>query len=206
MQSVTAVSKDDQFNGGQTRYAYRGVDRVVKAISGEMRKQGLVIVPITQAIPEYIPCTTSNGKPASMVRVLVTYRIYGQEGDYIECTVPGEAMDSGDKAVSKAMSVAWRTALLQTFFLPTEEPDPDSEVHELGRPQAAAGQWGQAGGTAAATARLAARDAALAEWDAQIREAAGDKAALGKLWRDAQAAKAPAEVIEKINAEGNKAK
>jgi hypothetical protein len=36
-------------------------------------------------------------------------------------------MDSGDKATAKAMSVAFRTALLQVFFLPTDEKDPDED-------------------------------------------------------------------------------
>jgi hypothetical protein len=44
--------------------------------------------------------------------------------------VLGEAMDSGDKAVAKAMSVAFRIALLQALALPTDEPDPDSYSYE----------------------------------------------------------------------------
>ena len=39
-------------------------------------------------------------------------------------------MDSGDKATAKAMSVAFRTALLQALALPTDEPDPDSQSYE----------------------------------------------------------------------------
>jgi hypothetical protein len=41
-------------------------------------------------------------------------------------TVAGEGSDSLDKATSKAMSVAYRTALLQALCLPTSDPDPDS--------------------------------------------------------------------------------
>jgi hypothetical protein len=62
--------------------------------------------------------------------VQVTFFFYGPMGDHIECTTPGEGFDFGDKATSKAMSVACRTALLQTLCLPTDEPDPDSEVYE----------------------------------------------------------------------------
>lgn len=39
-------------------------------------------------------------------------------------------MDSGDKATAKAMSVAFRTALLQALCLPTDEIDPDAESYE----------------------------------------------------------------------------
>jgi hypothetical protein len=37
---------------------------------------------------------------------------------HIKTTVVGEAMDSGDKATAKAMSVAFRTALLQALCTP----------------------------------------------------------------------------------------
>jgi len=40
-----------------------------------------------------------------------------------------ESMDSGDKATAKAMSVAFRTALLQTLCLPTDESDPDADSY-----------------------------------------------------------------------------
>src|SRR5690606_34079164 len=42
----------------------------------------------------------------------------------------GEAMDSGDKATSKAMSVAFRTALIQALALPTDEPDPAESTYQ----------------------------------------------------------------------------
>ena len=41
-----------------------------------------------------------------------------------------EVVDSGDKATAKAMSVAFRTALLQALCLPTDEPDPDASSYE----------------------------------------------------------------------------
>jgi hypothetical protein len=64
------------------------------------------------------------------VRVKVTYTFIGVNGDTIKATVVGEAMDSGDKATAKAMSVAFRTALLQSLSLPTDEVDPDAHSYE----------------------------------------------------------------------------
>ena len=64
------------------------------------------------------------------VRVKVTYTFIGANGDAIKATVVGEAMDSGDKATAKAMSVAFRTALLQSLALPTDEVDPDASSYE----------------------------------------------------------------------------
>jgi hypothetical protein len=207
MEEVTSVSKDDQFNGGATRYAYRGVDRVVKALSASMRKHKLVMLPVASGVPEYIPVTTSNGKPANMVRILVTYGIYGPEGDRVALTVPGEAMDSSDKAVSKAMSVAWRTALIQAFFLPTEEPDPDSEYQELGeeRPRAQDPKGFQGTSAAAQAEKLKQYDDAIASWQAAIEERKDSFDDLKALY--AQASKTPhlpTEVLNMIREAGEK--
>ena len=45
------------------------------------------------------------------------------DGDLYVSSV-GEAFDAGDKATPKAMSVAYRTMLLQTLCLPTGEVEP----------------------------------------------------------------------------------
>ena len=65
------------------------------------------------------------------VYLTVRYDFYGPAGDSISATVAAESFDSGDKATAKAMSVAFRTALLQTLALPTDEvDDPDHVTYE----------------------------------------------------------------------------
>ena len=44
--------------------------------------------------------------------------------------VIGEGMDSGDKSSAKAMSVAYRIALIQLLAIPTGDRDPDHDVYE----------------------------------------------------------------------------
>lgn len=205
MQDVTAVAKGDQFNGGQTRYAYRGVDRVVTALSASMRKHGLIMLPQATEPPVYAEVTTTGGKAAVRVTVTVTYvLVHTGNGEELRVTVPGEAMDSSDKATAKAMSVAWRTALLQTFFLPTDEPDPDSERIELGQP-------GFRGASSPANQeRLRQYDERAeqtrASWQSAIEEAGNDFEELGRLYLRAQQQKAPADVLARIKELGNAAK
>jgi hypothetical protein len=81
-------------------------------------------------VASYRDVTTSRGKPSRESTVEVCYRFYGPGGDFVEAVVPGEAMDFGDKGVAKAMSVAYRIALLQVFAIPTDDPDPDTQVYE----------------------------------------------------------------------------
>jgi ERF superfamily len=208
MAEVTSVSKDDQFNGGQTRYAYRGVDRVVKALSAAVRRHGLLILPTAVSQPEYLPVTTAQGKAAFAVHLVVTYTItHTGNGEELRVQAPGESMDSGDKGTAKAMSVAWRTMLLQTFFLPTEEPDPDSENYELGT---GAPQHIRGGGSPAVMQRMAEHDAkleqALADWRQAIADAKDDPEALGKLYTDAIKRKLPQVIVNEIKTAGTAAR
>lgn len=125
---VGAVGKDGR--NKQQGYNFRGVDAVVNAISRALINNGVVVAPVATSPHHGVIEAGQNRTPMSHCTVTVTYRFHGPAGDYIDVQVPGEAMDSGDKATPKAMSVAYRTALLQTLTLPTDEPDPDSQSYE----------------------------------------------------------------------------
>lgn len=132
MGDVRHVAKRD-FNDHQ-RFSFRGIDAVVNAVGPALREHGVVVVPVVQDVA-YDAVTTSNNKPSTACRVLVDYTFAGPMGDTLTATVIGEAWDTGDKAAPKAMSVAFRTALLQALALPTDERDPDHSVYERGAPQ-----------------------------------------------------------------------
>jgi hypothetical protein len=128
MKEVGAVKKNDR-NASQG-FNFRGIDAVVNAVSPALQKHGVIVVP---SVEDYEYASVEIGKNRTVmghVKVKVTYTFIGAGGDSIKATVVGEAMDSGDKATAKAMSVAFRTALLQTLSLPTDEPDPDSQSYE----------------------------------------------------------------------------
>lgn len=129
MGDVRHVAKRD-FNDHQ-RFSFRGIDAVVNAVGPALREHGVVVVPVVQDVA-YDNVTTSNNKPSTACRVLVDYVFTGPMGDTVTATVAGEAWDHGDKAAPKAMSVAFRTALLQALALPTDERDPDHTVYERG--------------------------------------------------------------------------
>jgi hypothetical protein len=128
MKAVGAIAKKDK-NTSQG-FNFRGIDSVVNAVSPALQKHGVIVVP---RVDDYSYETVEIGRNRTAmghVKVKVTYAFIGQAGDAISATVVGEAMDSGDKATAKAMSVAFRTALLQALCLPTDEPDPDASSYE----------------------------------------------------------------------------
>nr|DAK40205.1 MAG TPA: ERF superfamily protein [Caudoviricetes sp.] len=131
MAEVQAVRKDSK-NQAQ-RFNFRGIDAVMNAVGPALRKHGVTILPEDVEVHRSNG-TTANGKQTAEVVIKVTYRVYGPAGDSIHGKVAAEAMDFGDKAIAKAMSVAYRTFLLQALTIPTDEPDPDSESYERGVP------------------------------------------------------------------------
>lgn len=133
MEDVRAVRKGDR-NRDQG-YNFRGVDAVVNAVGPALRKHGVLVVPVLEEA-NYRDVTTSRGKPSRECTVKVRYRFYGPAGDFIEAVTPGESMDFGDKGAPKAMSVAFRIALLQALALPTDESDPDAHSYERAEPLA----------------------------------------------------------------------
>lgn len=123
---VGAVAKGDR-NSAQN-FNFRGIDAVLNAVAGPLMKHGVVVYPTVRNI-ERGTASTSGGKTMNTYLVTVDYTFTDGDASLIT-TVVGEAFDSGDKGATKAMSVAYRTALIQALSLPTDEPDPDSESYE----------------------------------------------------------------------------
>lgn len=134
MGAVQGVSKKERASmGGGGNFSFRGIDAVVNAAGPAMRAHGVHVRPVDVKV-ERRDTTTGNQKPTRETCVLVTYRVTGPAGDYFDGVAPGESLDSGDKGTAKAMSVAYRTFLLQGLTIPTDEPDPDAQHYERATP------------------------------------------------------------------------
>lgn len=125
---VGAVGKGDR--NTQQGFMFRGIDAVLNAVAPALVKHSVVVAPVKTSAEYGTVEVGQKRTPMGHCRVMVTYRFHGPAGDHIDVEVPGEAMDSGDKATAKAMSVAYRIALLQALSLPTDEPDPDASSYE----------------------------------------------------------------------------
>lgn len=121
------VAKRDR--NDHQKFMFRGIDAVLNAVGPVLRKHSVIVTPDIESVT-YMPVTTTNNKSATACRVVVAYSFHAVDGSSLSVKVAGEAWDHGDKATPKAMSVAFRTALLQALALPTDEPDPDSHTFE----------------------------------------------------------------------------
>lgn len=127
MADLKVLPKGEKFAGrGMDSYSFRGVDSTINAVGPLFRRYGIVgpVPNLRKVTYETVPIG-KDGHLTGFARVEVTYEFFGPTGDKLSCAVPGEAMDRGDKALAKAMSVALRIALLQLLCLPTQSEDPD---------------------------------------------------------------------------------
>lgn len=116
-------------------YKFRGIDAVINAVSPALAQFNLTIWPELLTI-DYDTAVSSKGTQQQIARVVVKYHVQATGGEPIIGVVPAEAFDTGDKATAKAMSVAYRTFMIQLLCLPTDEPDPDESSYDT-RPRVA---------------------------------------------------------------------
>lgn len=131
MHLVRAVGKWGQ--NREQNYSFRSVDDFMTALNPAMAKAGVHIVPtVLQRIVDESHKTSSN-KVQRWVDLEVRFRIYGPAGDFVDVITWGESRDAADKATNKAMTAAFKYAILQAFMVPTV----DLEDSDGGSPEAA---------------------------------------------------------------------
>lgn len=124
--------KKEGYNEMQ-RFKFRGIDQIYGAFGPLFAKHG--VTPITQLVRhDTSVIVTDKEKRMNAVSLDLCITFFGLDGDSTPgVIIPGAAFDSGDKATSKALSMAMKYAFFQTFLPPlnpTDIDDPDSESPE----------------------------------------------------------------------------
>lgn len=116
----------------QQGYKFRGIDDVYNALAPILSDTGLCILPQVKS-REVIERQTRSGGTLFYVNVDVDFHfVSAKDGSTHVVAMPGEAMDSADKATNKAMSAAYKYACLQAFCIPTEgDNDADATTHQV---------------------------------------------------------------------------
>lgn len=140
-QAITAAMADVEpiakgRRNQQQGFNFRGIDEIMNELQPVLKRHGLFVVPkVVDVIRQEKP-TKNNGMLLYSI-VTMEYTMYAQDGSSITGSTVGEGMDSGDKASNKAMAVALKYFLLQTFCIPTEDAkDPDADSHTVAAPPA----------------------------------------------------------------------
>lgn len=117
--SLVGVIGKDRTNTMQG-YKFRGIDDMYNALNEHLSKEGIFV---TSKVIEKQREERQSAKGGLLLYSILTmeFEFFAEDGSSVKSTTVGEAMDSGDKSMNKAMSTAYKYALMQIFCIPTEE-------------------------------------------------------------------------------------
>lgn len=129
MREVEYLNKDKQVGDGGYSYKAVSEESVTGTVREKMIKHGLVMFPVAQVHKhEELPRMDKYGKASilSFTTVDVTYKLANVDDmtQFELIASSGTGVDPQDKGVGKAMTYAYKYALLRTFGIPTGN-DPD---------------------------------------------------------------------------------
>lgn len=128
----TGIAKTSSANLGGASVYYRGIEAAMNEMSVILIGCGITVTPSYSDLVMY-ERAKAEGKATRFATIKGTFTFTAAEdGSCVKCETYGEAMDSGDKAVTKAQSVAFRTALFQQFVVPTMAMDPEEDGDDGG--------------------------------------------------------------------------
>ena len=129
MKGLPGIPKGSQSSsGGQGfSYAYRGIEAIASEAAPLLAKHGVVFVPKVESYETRE--IVVNQKPWTDTILHVTYTVYGP-GGVSDCITVGPLIgigrDNSDKGANKAMTQAFKYALIQTLCIADEKDDADS--------------------------------------------------------------------------------
>jgi len=144
--AVTAALAESGISKSRTNpielYQYRSIDDVLNRLAPLIAEHRLCILP---RVIERI--SIDRPSPPTPMRVNVLVRVAFdlvsvEDGSIHTLEAFGEALDEGDKGTAKAMSAAYKAAMLQAFCIPvagTEDADASSSGH-VARPSVLTGE------------------------------------------------------------------
>ena len=125
--AVTAALAEEGIPKSRTNpielYQYRSIDDVLGRLAPLIAEHRLCILP--RVIERIL---TDRPSPAAPMRVNVLVRVAFdlvsvEDGSVHTVEAYGEALDEGDKGTAKAMSAAYKAAMLQAFCIPVAGPE-----------------------------------------------------------------------------------
>lgn len=115
----------------QDGYDYRSIDDVLNALAPSLARHRICVLPrVLKRQSEQ--CVGLAGTSLVSVRVLVAYDIVSSRDASVHTVRSwGEALDPGDKGTAKALSSAYKGAMLQVFCIPVAGEDADATSHKV---------------------------------------------------------------------------
>ena len=113
------------------KYQFRGIDDIVNASKPLLVKHK--VFPLPQVVSETHQHFSKEGDKITFRVVLRVKYLFtsAEDGSSVEAVTSGEGIDTSDKATNKAMTGAYKNALIEIFSINTKDnTDPDNESPE----------------------------------------------------------------------------
>jgi len=112
------------------KFAFRRVDDLIAAVNPLLADQGLVISPMGTTIHSVERFQTKSGTPMVLATIVQSYMVALHSGSGVESfdiQVPGQGADMLDKAIPKALSMAYKYALGQLLHIPFDPVEAEEQ-------------------------------------------------------------------------------
>ena len=121
IRDLPGIGKDSSGKGLQ--YSYRGIEDIVPVVKRLFAEHGIHMT----ANHSIVTDDDKQGNSGKQRRVVLqsTFLFHATDGSFVSTTTIGEAMDVQDKAMNKAMTAAYKYALIQTLTI-ADGDDPDA--------------------------------------------------------------------------------
>ena len=106
-------------------YQFRWIDDMYNALNQHLTEEKVFFTSEILST-EREERESKNGWTLIYSVITMKFTAYAEDWSNVSSTTVGEAMDSWDKSMNKAMSTAYKYALMQIFCIPTED-DKDTE-------------------------------------------------------------------------------
>ena len=131
MEEVPYLRKTE---GKDLPYTFASERDLIGKVRPRMVEHGVHLYPLDMELVGRYEVTSRTGKPMELVIIRACYKFTHISGEYETVAVLGEAMDTADKAVPKAMTIALKYAIRQWLLIETGD-DPDAVVTHRGDPK-----------------------------------------------------------------------
>lgn len=132
------IGKTSKASAGGANYNYRGIDAAMNEMSPILVNNGITVTPkyTELSVAERQRGDPKDGKFSRIATLKGTFTFSAEDGSCVVAEAYGESIDTGDKAIIKAQTVAFRTVLFQQFIVPLMSMD--SELNHEDEPPPAA--------------------------------------------------------------------
>ena len=119
------------------QYQYRSIDDLTIRLSPLLAKHRLCVLPRVLKV-RWRDCAGPQDSLLASTQLLAAFDLVSaRDGSSHTVQCWGEALDGGDKGTAKAMSSAYKHAMLELFCVPVSVDDPDASSYRLKRSLAA---------------------------------------------------------------------